>query len=102
MKLLRVGTRVKCAVCETQVLVLRTIASEVELTCGGIEMVGTDDPRTSQVHATAAGGAALVGKRYGNSADTIELLCTKSGTGAIAVSGEVLVLKQAKTLPATD
>lgn len=102
MKLLRAGTRAKCAVCETQIVVLRAMAAEVELTCGGVEMVGTDNPKTSQAHAAAAGPAPQIGKRYGNGADTVEILCTKSGTGALAVSGEVLVLKQAKALPSSD
>jgi len=30
------------------------------------------------------------------------LLCTKAGSGAVAVNGELLQLKEAKALPASD
>jgi len=46
-------------------------------------------------------GSAM-GKRYTNSDETIELLCTKAGQGVPAVDGELLVLKEAKPLPASD
>ncbi len=52
----------------------------------------------------AAPGAqpALVGKRYVNAADAVELLCTKGGKGELAVDGEPLSVKQAKALPSSD
>jgi hypothetical protein len=35
-------------------------------------------------------------------AETIELLCTKGGDGALSVDGVRLLVKQAKQLPSSD
>jgi hypothetical protein len=43
-----------------------------------------------------------MGKRYVDSAETIELLCTKPGDGVPALNGELLQLNEAKPLPASD
>ena len=43
-----------------------------------------------------------MGKRYVDDAETLELLCTKPGDGVPALAGEVLRLKEAKPLPASD
>jgi hypothetical protein len=52
----------------------------------------------------AAGPAAvtLLGKRYINTADTIELLCTSSGAGELCCDGVPMTVKSAKPLPASD
>lgn len=102
MKLLTGGTHAKCAVCDTQILVIRATAEAVELTCGGVEMIAANVAKSSVPHTEAPTQAAKVGKRYGNAADTTEMLCTKSGTGALALNGEILVVKQPKALPASD
>jgi hypothetical protein len=55
---------------------------------------------------TAPGGAeaavTLIGKRYVDAADTLEVLCTCSGAGELACDGVVMTLKAAKPLPASD
>ena len=43
-----------------------------------------------------------MGKRYVDDAETLELLCTKPGECVLALGGEVLRLKEAKPLPASD
>ena len=43
-----------------------------------------------------------MGKRYVDDEIGIELLCTRSGSGALTVDGRVLTLKGAKPLPASD
>jgi len=103
MKLLKAGTRAKCAVCDTEVMVVRTVPAEVLLTCGGVEMIGMDGAKAPGSHAAAgAGQGALVGKRYMNAADAVELLCTKGGKGELAINGESLSVKQTKPLPSSD
>jgi hypothetical protein len=102
MRLLKAGTRAKCAVCDTEVMVVRTVPAEVALTCGGVEMVAMDAAKTPGAHAGTAGQVALVGKRYVNAADAVELLCTKGGKGELAVDGEALSVKQTKALPSSD
>lgn len=103
MRLLKAGTRSKCSVCDTEVMVVRTVPAEVLLTCGGAEMIAMDAARTSGAHeAAATAEVALVGKRYVNAADAVELLCTKGGKGALAINGESLSVKQTKPLPSSD
>lgn len=102
MRLLKAGTRTKCAVCDTEVMVVRTVPVEVLLTCGGTEMIGMDGAKTAGTHAAATTQVALVGKRYVNSADAVELLCTKAGQGVLAINGESLSVKQTKPLPSSD
>jgi hypothetical protein len=102
MRLLKAGTRAKCAVCDTEVMVVRTAPAEVLLTCGGDEMIAMDGAKTPGTHAAPGAQVALVGKRYVNAADAVELLCTKGGKGELAVDGEALSVKQAKALPSSD
>ena len=41
----------------------------------------------------------LIGKRYVNQGDSIELLCVKSGDGSLYCNGEELMTKDTKKLP---
>lgn len=103
-----VGQTLSSVTDTTAVIVVRASGADVEITCGGRPMVdakaGTPvgrvpaDPAFSQ----AAQQATQLGKRYENAAGTIELLCTKGGTSSLAVDGEVLAIKSAKPLPASD
>lgn len=93
------GTKLKSTVCDTEVMVIR--GSGVTVACGGAPMAeerpaspGTIDP------AFAAG--TLIGKRYTDEANTIELLCVKGGKGSLSVGGTALRVKDAKPLPASD
>jgi hypothetical protein len=43
-----------------------------------------------------------IGKRYVDEADTIQLLCTKAGSGTLALDGTPLLIQAAKPLPASD
>jgi hypothetical protein len=97
------GTRLYSAVDSTELIAVKAPADPVELTIGGVPVVLSADQKSE-------GGALLdghdtgsaMGKRYTNSDETIELLCTKAGQGVPAVDGELLVLKEAKPLPASD
>lgn len=103
MKLLKAGTRAKCAVCDTEVMVVRAVQNEVQLTCGGVELIAMDGAKVSGPHVEAAATQnALVGKRYVNVADAVELLCTKGGKGQLAINDEPLSVKQTKPLPSSD
>ena len=46
--------------------------------------------------------APCSGKRYTDAGDTVEVLCTKPGAGALSLDGEALEVKSAKALPASD
>ena len=103
MAQLKAGTRMRSAVCATEVMVVAAPAEDVEVTCGGVSMIaiGDDPPAGTSLSPDAAQGSAL-GKRYVNEAGDLELLCTKPGEGSLGVGGALLSLKEAKPLPSSD
>lgn len=100
---IKVGSRLRSAVCATEVMVVAAPEREVELTCGGVPMIGMDDdpPPGATISSEEAKGT-LLGKRYTNNAGEIEVLCTKPGDGSLGLDGELLEPKEAKTLPSSD
>lgn len=103
MRMLKPGLRLKSAVCTTEVMVIRSPGAEGLITCGGVEMVGVGDaaPAGAALDPAHAQGS-LIGKRYVDAAEALELLCTKGGEGSISVDGAPLGIKQAKALPSSD
>lgn len=97
------GSRLYSAVCTTELIAVKAPTDDVELTIGGAAAADTAADRDIARGAAAGfdGGAAM-GKRYVNAAGTLELLCTKAGKGVPALAGELLQLKDAKPLPASD
>lgn len=97
------GSRWKSAVCATEVVVVKPPKAEGTLTCGGAPMLDhkAERPAGGAPAADAAGGT-LLGKRYGDDASAIELLCTKGGAGAMAFDGRPLEIRQVKALPSSD
>ena len=98
---LKPGARFQSTVCTTEVIVVKG-AGEAALTCGGADMVPAGTGEVSGEPAADAAEGTLLGKRYSDEADTIELLATKAGAGSMAVGGAPLAVAQAKTLPASD
>jgi hypothetical protein len=103
MATLKAGTRLRSAVCSTEVMVIAAPGDDVDVRCGGAALIGMDEqpPDGAALDAGASGGT-LLGKRYVNEAGDLELLCTKPGDGALALGDAVLVLKEAKPLPSSD
>lgn len=104
MPRLKVGTRLKSAVCAAEVMVVAAPADqEVDVRCGGSPMVaqGETPPAGVALDPAAAAGTAL-GKRYVNAEGTLELLCVKPGKGSLASGSAPLTLKEAKQLPSSD
>jgi hypothetical protein len=95
------GTRLYSAVCETQLIAVKAPADAVEITIGGAPAL-TEAVAASGSVADGHGGGTLIGKRYVDEGDTIELLCTKAGDGLPAIDGATLSIKDAKPLPASD
>lgn len=101
--ILKPGTRLFSAVCATELIAVKAPTGEINLTIGGATPVLTAADRSgSAAVADGHGGGALMGKRYVDNENTIELLCTKAGEGLPALDGEVLATKEAKPLPASD
>ncbi len=103
MAQLKAGTRLKSAVCTTEVMVIAAPKDDVAVTCGGAALLPMAEakPEGGTVAADANGGT-LLGKRYVNASGDLELLCTKAGQGALGANGALLVLKEAKPLPSSD
>ncbi len=68
---MRPGVRLRSAVCDVEVIVVRA-------------------------------GAPELGKRYVDADGSVELLCTKPGPSSLSVGEQLMTLKEAKPLPASD
>lgn len=103
MAQLKPGSRMRSAVCATEVMVIATPSPEVDLSCGGAPMlpVGEEPAGGASLSPDANKGTAI-GKRYVNEAGDLELLCTKPGEGSLGVGGTLLAVKEAKPLPSSD
>jgi len=99
---LKAGVRLRSAVSEAEVIVVRAGGDEVEITCGGVPMVEGDTASSNQAPLADDDGSVVLGKRYIDEGDILEVLCTKPGAGTLAVGGRPLVLKSAKPLPSSD
>ena len=96
------GTKLRSAVCETEVIVIR--ASDVVVECGGSPMLEPPEgrPPTREGVTPAFAQGTKIGKRYVDAGDSIELLCVRGGEGSLSIGGVALQLKDAKPLPASD
>jgi hypothetical protein len=98
----RAGQQLVSAVDSTAVIIIRAPAGECVLTCGGVEMVAPGESAGGARPDPAQLGGTQIGKRYTDEADTIQVLCTKAGTGTLALDGQPLRIQAAKPLPASD
>ena len=98
----RAGQQLVSAVDSTAVIVIKAPAEECTLTCGGVAMAAPDEPVTPAEADPSLMGGTQIGKRYVDEAETIQLLCTKAGSGTLALDGKVLLIQAAKPLPASD
>ena len=99
-----VGARLASTVCETELIVIRAPANDIDLECGGSPMVaaGSPDAHRGTLPDGADGGGTVVGKRYVDAEHTIEVLCTKSGRGSLSVGGSPVSIRPPKNLPSSD
>jgi hypothetical protein len=100
---LKVGQTLKSAVDATTVIVVRAPGSQIVVTCGGVPMYDAKSGEASGAPADPARmDGSLLGKRYVDESDTLEILCTKGGEGTLGLDGVPLTIKAAKPLPASD
>ena len=104
MKTLKPGLRLKSAVCATEIMVIRAPSLAAVLACGGTEMLGMAEAAPAGGAILSANHAAgtLIGKRYVDALDRVEVLCTRGGDGSLALDGVAMPVKQAKALPSSD
>jgi hypothetical protein len=93
------GTKLKSAVCDTEVMVIRAGTGTIE--CGGAPMAETRPADPLAIDPAFADGTKI-GKRYVDAAGTAELLCIKAGQGSLSIDGIALAPKDAKPLPSSD
>lgn len=101
---IKTGARVRSAVCNTEVIVVRAAAgSDLDLRCGGQPMLPLSEARDhdAKPEPDFAGGSAM-GKRYAEEELGLELLVTKAGDGSLSIGSTPLGLKDAKPLPSSD
>jgi hypothetical protein len=97
------GARFRSAVCDTEVIVIKAPAEQLDLRCGGHTMLAATSDRPEGLSAESGfDGGTLMGKRYTDEAGTLELLCTKAGTSSLSIGEVVLNVKDAKPLPSSD
>lgn len=95
------GVRLRSAVCTGEAMVVT--GSGGTITCGGVPMLGPDETAAGDVEPNAEHMfKCLIGKRYVNADDTLELLCVKAGEGSFGIDGEMLMGKETKKLPSSD
>jgi hypothetical protein len=93
------GTKLKSAVCDTEVMVIR--GTNVAVDCGGLPLAEERPAQRAAINPAFAEGTKI-GKRYVDAAGTVELLCVKAGQGSLSIGGVALQLKDAKPLPSSD
>jgi hypothetical protein len=97
------GARLRSTACETEVVVVKGPVGSIDLRCGGQPMQDASGEATAKTTPLAPfDEPTLVGKRYVNEDESLELLCTKGGAGTLALGDTPLTVKGAKPLPSSD
>jgi hypothetical protein len=100
---MKAGARLKSAVCDTELIVVRPPASDIDIRCGGEPLVAFDLAQSERRPISEGhSGGTLLGKRYSDDDSGIELMCTKPGEGSLSIGDTPLGTKEAKPLPASD
>ena len=100
---LKTGGRFRSQVDTTEVIVVRALAGDVDLTCGGHPLIDVKaEPAAGLSVKEGLDGGAQLGKRYTDPSGALELLVTKGGEGTLAIGSEPLVFRETKPLPASD
>ncbi len=103
MPRIKPGTRLRSAVCTTEVMVIMAPDADVDVRCGGaplVELTAKTAPGATPAPEAASG--TQIGKRYVSAGSDLEVLCTKAGAGTLALGHVALIIKGAKPLPSSD
>jgi hypothetical protein len=97
------GTRLRSAVCGTEIIVVRSQVSELDLRCGGQPMLPHDSaPAEQAAPEPGYDEPTSLGKRYADDEDVIEVLCTVAGPSTLTIGERPLSIKGPRPLPASD
>jgi len=101
---LTTGERLQSTACTTEIIVIKGVAEDVDLRCGGSPMVPSSaegNGQTADLSADFSGGS-LLGKRYGLASVGLEVLVTKPGDGTLSLGDEALAMEMPRELPSSD
>ena len=103
MRAMKAGLRLKSCVCSTEIMVIRAPMMQADVRCGGVGMIALTEaaPPDARLDPAQAQGT-LIGKRYIDAQDRVEVLCTHGGAGSLMFDGVAMTVKQAKALPSSD
>ena len=96
------GVKLRSAVCTTEVVVVRPANIDVVISCCGVAMLVPGEEPAAEVKGMPAGEEVQIGRRYEHTQSGLEVLCAKPGPGPLSANGELLEVKSAKPLPASD
>lgn len=97
------GTRLRSAVCATQVIAVKAPTGALDLRCGGHPVLRLDAPRPDGLAVDAGfDRGTLLSKCYTDASGELELLCTKAGPSSLSVGDTPLEIRDAKPLPSSD
>ncbi|HAQ23723.1 MAG TPA: hypothetical protein DGF10_02355 [Acidimicrobiaceae bacterium] len=99
--MLKPGARFTSNTCDGEVIIVKGVG-EADLRCGGVPMSPAGGETVTGELSPEASGGTQMGKRYADTEDSIEILCTKPGEGSLGLGNALLDLKEAKPLPASD
>ena len=99
---LKAGNRLRSSVSDAEMVVIRAPEGDVDLRCGGVAVIEARTTPSAQSAGSQLEGSVELGKRYVDEADSLELLCTKAGSGSLSVGDQPLLLKGARPLPSSD
>jgi len=99
---LKPGSRWKSAVCDTEVVVVRSTANPATLECGGHPMLPHAEAKPAGLAMADGQAGTQAGKRFADDVSGLEVLCTKGGAGSLGIDGRPIGAKEAKKLPASD
>jgi len=103
MAVLKPGTRLRSAVCATEVMVIGAPKDDFDVRCGGEPLLPITEQRDeAKSPAEAHSAGTQMGKRYVDESGTLELLVSKPGDGSLSVGDAALAVKGAKPLPSSD
>lgn len=101
MTQLKPGVKLKSAVCDAEVMVIKA-GSAATLTCGGAPMLLNGETAEAAAPDEEQMAGCQIGKRYVTGDESLEVLCVKAGKGSLAADGEPLAVKGTKKLPSSD
>jgi hypothetical protein len=97
---LKAGLRLKSAVCDAELMIIKAADGD-NLTCGG-ELMSDEAPAEKAAANSDQMNGCVIGKRYVNEAETVEVLCIKTGDGSLYYNDTELMTKDTKKLPSSD